>query len=281
MQPGSNIPLLNWPTYVQFVRDRASEPDLTGRWTNALILEQLNIARQQVMIDFQWPTGSWFANTSPGIQEYSLGDLNNVVRAYMQSQPNTAPQPLVYETINALEGDGLGLWDQTAPGFAPQWMSQAPASYPVASDLGYPVPVGVPWLPNASQRPKYYLRGGHIGILPAPSNVCMLQIDVVPEAEPFVLGNTTQTDILPWKALDAVVWKTMFYMASSTGNTQKMVMYEKAYSGDNGKGGALGILLSWKREFPEHRSRAPLFTTYRTRFQGPPRFGGGTGRVGR
>ena len=270
---------ITYNTYVNEIRLRFSEPDPNGRWPTTSLLPLINRARQQVMLDFQWPQGTWYATVGNGIQEYSLGDLNNVLRAYLVYAPNTPPQPLVYEDIGALEGDQIGLYDQTAKGYAPQWMSQAPAAYPVASSTGYPVPVGVPWSPNASQRPKWYLRGGHIGILPAPSNVCLLQLDVIPEAPKLVLQS--DHDILPQKAIDAVVWKVGVYMMQAQGDPSAMKAYEMEYGGANGLGGALGKLISWRGDFPERASRAPLFVTYRTRFQGPPRLGSGKGRVGR
>ncbi|MGB8265195.1 MAG: hypothetical protein WCE44_02615 [Candidatus Velthaea sp.] len=59
---------------------------------------------------------------------------------------------------------------------APQWAVQSPLSYPDANGTWCcPAPDAQPW--HQFQRPRYYWRGGWLGLVPAPSVACTISVD--------------------------------------------------------------------------------------------------------
>jgi hypothetical protein len=267
------------------VRARRSEPNVNGRWTNALLTGVINRAQQQVMLDVQWPEATGYTPTVPGQQEYTLPELISILRVYMVFLEGSAGQPMVPTSINRLEGDTLGYFDQSTTQFQTQWQTQNSSAYPVSSGNGYPQVASI--LPPAyggysGQRPQYYLRGGNLGCVPIPAAVYAIQLDYIPI--PPTLVNLADSSILPDAFVDAIVFKAMYYMASAESNPVKMADADKMYGGlpqERGTGGAIGKLLSWKGNLLTHEPRAVIFTTARTRFNGPPRVGSGQGRHGR
>jgi hypothetical protein len=268
------------------VRARRSEPNVNGRWTNALLTGVINRAQQQVMLDVQWPEATGYTPTVAGQQEYTLPELISILRVYMIFLPGSPGQPMVPTSINRLEGDTLGYFDQSTTQYQTQWQTQNSSAYPVSSGNGYPQIASI--LPPAyggysGQRPQYYLRGGNLGCVPIPAvSTYSIQLDYIPI--PPTLVNLGDQSILPDAFVDAIVYKTMYYMASAESNPVKMADADKMYGGlpqERGTGGAIGKLLSWKGNLLTHEPRAVIFTTARTRFNGPPRVGSGQGRHGR
>lgn len=266
--------------YVTDVRNRTGETQTNGRFTNSIIMGFVNRARQQVMQTVEWPSATFYtttiAATTSTPQLYQLFEYQNILRVYV------AGQAIPPTDITSMEGDQIAMYDSTGANYAPQWTIEPPATYPLNGMGGYPIPLNLPW--KSGQNPKYYLRegGAYIGLIPPPATVVPFQIDFIPVAAP--LTTLAQQDILGDNFTDAVCLKTMVYMYQSIGDPTRMAMAAAAYEGppeERGQGGALGRLLSWKGNMPRIKNRAPLFVTARTRFQGPPRYGSGAGRVGR
>lgn len=265
----------SYASYIAEIRSRYSEPDPLGRWSDVAILLHLNRARQQVFLDSKAPEATLSGYTVNGQQEYALPDsgVTKILRVYL------AGTPIPPTTINALEGNQLGIYDQSGTLNTTAWRTELKAPYPItgSTDFGAPVSLNVPWRSGA--RPKYYRRGtGVIGFVPLPGNSVLMEIDILLAAQPLSAQNPY--DVVPDVMVDAIVWKSMFYMAAADKRDQDMASYAMEYGGQNGTSAALGKILNWNREFVQLKSRAPLFTTSRTRFSGPPRYGSGTGRLG-
>jgi len=180
-------------------------------------------------------------------------------------------------TIDMLEGTQLGDFDNsgTNPPYTAQWMIQPPAAVPSPGGMGYGAALTVPWHMNA--RPKYYLRGSGaiIGFVPAPATGYIVQLDLVDL--PAEMANDSDVSSFPAKAVDAIAFRTMYYMAKADKDNEGMLTNERAYGGQNGTGGAVGKLLSWREDALKFKSRAPLFVTERSRFRGPARYARGRG----
>jgi hypothetical protein len=259
------------------IRVRAGEPDPAGRWSNANLTPLINRAHVDVGLLLQRPEATFYFVTVPTVGEYNLDEHTNILRVKVGGPPG---QPIVPQSIDMLEGTQINLYDQssTTTPFTPQWLTQPPASYPVSSSTGFPAPITIPWSPG--NRPAFYLRGDGavLGLVPTPSTGYVVQIDCI--AQPSVLVNDGDSSDFPDKAMDALVYKTMAYMAVSDRNSTALVLAERLYGGETGTGGAVGQLLSQQRATPQHKSRAPLFVTARTKFMGPQRTGSGKGRLG-
>jgi hypothetical protein len=264
-------------------RNKSGEPDPTGRWSDARLTELYNRAQIELGITLEWPEATFFfiAQAPPVGQvfsEYYLEEHTNILRVKLGGFPG---QNIIPTSIDMLEGTQYALFDdsQTAPPYGAQWLTQAPGSYPITNTpTGYPTPLTLPWSPG--NRPAFYLRGAGsvIGFVPAPAVGTLVQLDVI--AAPPILINPLDQSCFPNKAIEALTSRVRYYMADADGNNQAMMTQAQAYGGQNGTGGFVGQLLSWKKATPKHKSRAPLFVTARTKFQGPCRVGSGTGRYG-
>jgi len=226
------------------------------------------------MIDATPLEGTLYFATVANVGLYQLPEMNTILRVYM------AGTPLSSTSIDTLEGNQLGVYDSSAANSQPQWATAIPIAYPQANTPQYaPIPRGLPWTMNWPI-PMYYMRGpGAIGFVPAPANVVTVQIDWQPEPNPLV--NLTDVDILPDKAVNAICYMTIAYMCAADGNAEGFAQNMLGYGGQNGTGGAIGQLLTWKRDRqPKLKPVGPLFVTARTRWSGPPRVGTGAGRYG-
>lgn len=239
------------------------EPDPTDRWSDANLTALINQSQLAVALELtSFPEATYYytGGTIPGQQEYQLPAIISVLRVYI------AGQPIVPTSIAKMEGAQIELFDQTAANFQTQWRSQPEESYPVANaELGFPSSSMMPW--NQAQRPKFYLRGGSLGIVPTPSSNSLFQIDVVPTPPRLVSdstagGQNSQQSIYPYKFLDAIVWKTAEQCYYSDKNLQQSQVARQNFELE------LGKLRSWHMNLAHHEPQSFIPVTYRSYFQG-------------
>jgi hypothetical protein len=264
-------------TILAELRTRSGEPDPLGRWSDTRLIPLINRAQVDIGLLLQRPEATVYFVTHPNTGEYSLEEHTNILRVKVGGPPG---QNILPTTIDMLEGTQYGLFDQssTSPPFTPKWLSQPPLSYPVQSSASFPAPLTIPWA--TGNRPSFYLRGDGavIGFVPTPTTGYVVQIDNI--AAPRTLVNSGDTSDFPDKAMDALLYKTMAYMAAADHDDQAFARNMLLYGGQNGTSAAVGQLLSQQRATPRRKSRAPLFVTMRTKFSGPARIGSGQGRLG-
>lgn len=209
----------------------------SGRWTNGTLLSFIDRGNKRVVRDVKFPDSRLTTTTVANVGEYQLPPIILPLRVYV------AGQLAVPTDINTLEGHQVGLYDQTTGGtgalpantsappgttgpYAPQWVDQTPLSYPVGNSWVTPAPDSQPWYNG--QRPRYYLRGGYIGLVPAPANAVTLTVDCV--REPDTITATAQAMTTPDVFQDAIVWAAAAYCAyadsSSVGAAQRQIAEE-------------------------------------------------------
>lgn len=188
-----------------------AEPDSSGRFSDAELTSHINASARDVSQQVRFPEIRLTATTTAGQQEYALTeDILAVKRIYI------AGQPIVRTDITTLEGAQIGLYDQTAAGYKPQWSSAGVAAYPVASDQGFPAPIPLPYF--AGMRPVWYERGGSIGFVPPPAGVYALIVEGVALAPDLV--NLGDTSLFPRTYIDALAWGAIVYAMFADRNEQ-------------------------------------------------------------
>lgn len=194
------------------------DPSSNGRWSDAAMIGFYNEAQQNILRDVEFPPSYLTTQTVTNQQEYSTPELVKVYTVYL------AGQILVPTTLAAVEGHQTQDYDQgldsgipqpatqtpgsggpagTQGGYTPAWNVTPPSVYPVANSWGGPSPDAQMWA--AGQRPRWYYRGGSLGIIPAPAGVYTLVIyalQVPPDA-----ANLTDASPFPNNFRQAIAWK--------------------------------------------------------------------------
>lgn len=208
------------------VRSILAEPNPNGRWSDALLLGDLNIAIKELTRDIRFPESRGVFTTIAGVQEYALQEQLRILRVYY------AGESLPRTDIPTMEGYQIQMYDNTAQGAgpggliepgqpspllqtpcAPQWTSVPAQSAPVMEGMGtsFAQPYSQPWYPG--RRPVYYLRGGNLGIVPAPAGAVTVVIDAI--RQPASLTNTSQELMLPDICRQCLMWRTVFLCYAS------------------------------------------------------------------
>lgn len=203
---------------VTLSRSLLNDPASTGRWSDATLINFYNVASQEVIRDVEFPESRITGVTVANQQEYPTPELIAVYRVYV------AGQLLVPTTLQVLEGHQSMDYDQHAlsgfpgtatqtpgsggpPGttgpYSPSWNVTPPVAYPFANSWGAPVPDAQIWAPG--QRPRYYFRGGSIGLVPAPAGVYDIVIECL--RVPSQSLNLTDASIFPSNFKQALAWK--------------------------------------------------------------------------
>jgi hypothetical protein len=240
-----------------FVRILLAEPEnsLSGRWNDTDLATLINQAQTQVALDLDWPESSYTGFTVASVQEYQMPEALKILRVYL------AGQPIVPTTIPAMEGSQIELWDQSAPGNIPQWLYQQSQIYPFLSGTyGYNAfnAGNTPW--NQNERPRFYIRGGNIGIVPKPAGAYFMQIDLIPQ--PPTLVNLTDVSLYQTTFKDAICWKSVEY--ALFGDTNSLL----STAMDNYKAEIIK-LRAWKEDYQKMLPKGVFPLTTRTFFQGP------------
>ena len=251
------------------IQTQASNPQ--QRWSNAQLLPLVSQAQQLIVREILWPVSYYIFQTVTGVARYQVPEILDTLQVYVQGQP------LIRSDIETLEGDLINYYDQsgqgggpggfTIPGlpmvlaggqFTPQWTSQAPATYPVASSLGTATDVSCPWYPG--QRPRYYYDGGVIGLLPPPAGVSPVVVRCI--KQPADLSELTDNLDLPTIAKMALVWKTIELMMFANAE-QPAASDQRNYAMSQYKE-EIVELRKWKRQYDgSNGTKGPIFLTYR------------------
>lgn len=185
------------------VRYLLDEPDPSGRFSNVELTADINAARRDVSLVTRFPEIQLNGNTAANVQEYALSeDIIEVKRVYVAGQrcPKT--------DIPTMEGDQLGLYDQSTPTYQPQWIAAPAAAYPISNDCGYPAPTALPYYPG--MRPMYYPRGSStIGLQPKPNGIFTLRVEGIALCPDLV--DLADVDVFPRFYLDSICWKAVEY----------------------------------------------------------------------
>jgi hypothetical protein len=198
------------------------------RWPDSYLVPLTDRAVKAVVADVLFPESRiWFTSIA-GQQQYQLPAMHEIQRVYVNGQP-IASTP---GNIDTLEGIQSQLYNATGNGaeppgsggppggggpMQPEWVVQTPVSYPYLNAWGSPAPGAQPYYPG--QSPRYYFRGGYIGIVPAPIAVGA-QITVEGVRIPNTLVSVNDTVVVPDNFMDAinlyVLWATSISNDSST-----------------------------------------------------------------
>lgn len=227
---------------VTLARQLLNDPSPNGRWSDATLINFADRASKKIMRDVLFPAVRLLASTIGGIQEYQLPTgVLQVNSVYVNGQL------AVPTDIPTLEGHQIQQYDQnlygpsyaqTQPGsggppgangpFAPKWVVQPNAAYPVQNSWSGSAPNAQPW--GWNQRPRYYWRGGWIGLVPAPSNsgqngVANLCVDGV--MLPDTLTTLVQVTWFPEHFVEALAWKVVEFAKYSddTATTAQSRLY--------------------------------------------------------
>jgi hypothetical protein len=169
------------------------------RFSDTQLLVWINSWQRKLMRDVMFPPARVSMSTVPNQQEYQyqgicirpdsvylngqlLDPTDSIATlewqqvggydtGYGASNPSPAPATTSYST-------GSGLPVSTAGPFAPSWGTLTPQGYPVNIYGGWPAPAAEGSIPSPfGQRPRWYPRGGFIGIVPAPANGPSLDVN--------------------------------------------------------------------------------------------------------
>lgn len=149
-----------------------------GTYSDATLLAQLDMICIDIMNRVRFPYARISTATVAGQQEYQLPETpidDGMGCVYLNGQ-------LLSKTeVSELQGQQIGYFDQSGFGtqsagsggptanagaFVPAWTVQPPESFPVPNYQTLRT-MSAPWVSGSA--PKYYLRGGSIGIVPAPN----------------------------------------------------------------------------------------------------------------
>lgn len=257
--------------YERILLNTPSGPANT-RWSDADLLSLTDRAVKHLVSRIYFPE-SRMTLTAPGNkQEFSLPEVHAIYRVYLNGQICVRTPG----NIDTLEGRQIGYDDQTATGaipsggggatggttMLPQWAVQTPTSYPYLNNWGAPSPLAQPFYPG--QRPRYYIRGGSIGIVPAPAANVTITIDCV--RVPSTLTATSQAIVVPDNFLEGIA-NFVVYRALGADKDPLSAQLAREAQADYEK--QIRELRTWKRQYTlDDDQIMPL--TYR----GAYRFGG-------
>lgn len=230
------------------------EPDPTGRWSYSDAANLINEGRNYISMLTHWPDATWVNVLTGPAQEFTLPEILEIDRVYLNGQP------IVPTSIPALEGTDIELYDQSSQTtqFTPNWNSQPYSIYPVPnSQFGYPA--GMPPSFFQGQRPGYYLRGGNIGFVPPPTTGSYnIQIDGVTVPPPLV--NQSDVDIFPSFMKFYIAWRAA--MVAQYGDKASESMQLAAGMVKDWE----KMIISWVRNLQKNRPKAARFISYRHRY---------------
>ena len=172
-----------------------------GRWSDAVLLNMLDSAQKWLVQELLFPESRISIVTNPGQQYYSLPDTHRLLRVYLNGIPLIPfkggidqMEGRIYNQIPLATGYPLPGSDGPVGGGGvsqPAWSIEQQQIYPYIG-RGMPSEVG-PRVCGAM--PQFYVRGGGIGLVPAPMNGSTISIDCV--LVPPTLVSTTQTLEVP------------------------------------------------------------------------------------
>ena len=257
------------------LRQVLSDTQTSGRWTDGTLLNFIDRGNKRLVRDVRFPDSRMTTPTVANQQEYQLPPIILPLRIYV------AGQLAIPSDIDTLEGHQTGLYDQTtsttgtaplsgsgaassAGPFEPQWVEQTPLSYPVSNGWQTPAPDSQPWF--IGQRPRYYLRGGYLGLVPAPANTTPVTITVDCIRLPDTITASGQTLTVPDHFMDALVWAAASYAKFADDGQTSAASRDYAEQQYMAR---MRELRGWRKLYDEGDSPSgPKPLTYRARYSG-------------
>lgn len=234
------------------VRQLLADPNTSGRYTEAELLGLVSDAQRLLTRVCKWPKGVLLGTTIANQMEYTLPEVERVDYVYI------AGQPILPTTVEALQGNQIGFYDETATGYTPQWISAPAEAYPVASNMGGYNAMALPFYPG--DRPQYYRRGGNIGFVPPPGGAYPIMVYCIPV--PAAVTNDAQLLVFPSQAKEALAWRVVADEMFADGNESMMEKAEAKYQEN------LKILLGSLKGIDHERPSGPMVRTYRNQYRG-------------
>jgi hypothetical protein len=197
--------------------------------------------------------------------QVQISQLNNTVAPLTLSVGASGGATEIFTASGAaLAGasNGSGGAPGTLGPFAPSWVMQEPQTYPIQNTWSRGMrPNAQPWGCSSDQPPRYYWRGGRVGIVPNTLTAGIeISIDCVRSPDLITVPNQIMTapyDFLPAIAADAI---RQAYMGSADPKSLQLAqMWESAYLGYEKE------ILQWRGTFEGEASQPPRMLTQRSR----------------
>lgn len=162
--------------------------------------------------------------------------------------------------------NGSGGAPGTVGQWAPHWVLQEPATYPVTNYwYGSIRPDAQPWGPQPNQPPRYYWNGGRVAIVPNTTQAgATIAVNCV--RNPDTITSTGQLMVSPDMFQDAIVWGAMTYAYFSRADAKSMQLCQMAESAYTA---AKRDILKWRGTFEGDMPDGPKMLTQRTRMGMP------------
>lgn len=241
------------------IRQELADPNTSGRYSEAELLGLVSDAQRLLTRVCKWPKGVLLGQTIANQMEYVLPEVERVDYVYV------AGQPILPTTVEQLQGNQIGFYDESGPGYTPQWVSAPASAYPISSSMGGYNQMGLPFYPG--QRPQYYLRGGNIGFVPPPVGTYNMMVYCIPV--PAAVTTDQQVLVFPSQAKEALVWRCVADEMFADQNDTLMQIAEAKYQEN------LKLLLSTLKSLNHDKPSQPMVRTYRNMYRGRLRASGG------
>lgn len=216
------MPQLQAQDFVNFARILTATPGNTGqvtRWNDTQMVSLVDRAVKHAVGEIFFPESRVTFLSQANVQEYptdprGLG-VHQIKRVYVNGQ---LASPSNIETLIGAQTDN---WDQSGSGSAtlgsgapigtggggqPQMSIATPITPPYLNSWGAPRPSAASFFPG--QPPRFYTRGGVIGIVPMVVGA-WIAIDCV--LVPATLTKLTDAVVVPDNFMEAVSWKVCEY----------------------------------------------------------------------
>jgi hypothetical protein len=246
----------------------------SGRWQDSTLLGFIDRGNKRVVRDVLFPDARVTIPTVPGQQLYSFPFIALKVKAIY-----VAGELIVPSDLPTLEGRQVGRWDNSADGSttagvggdaapgtvgagAPAWAVETPLSYPdLNGQWVTPAPDAEPW--ETGQRPRYYWRGGYLGLVRPPNVITTISVDCV--LQPDTITSAGQSLFTPDTFLEAIVWAAVSFAKFADDGERadkQREAAEKSYEREKKK------MIEWRGEFEGEQRKGPkpavLRAAYRT-----------------
>lgn len=248
-----------------------------GRFTQQTLLQWIDRANKRIVRDVLFPDSRIVVQTVQNQQLYAFPPLIKIFAIYV------AGQLVVPSDLPTIEGRQILQWQQNpnpsstvTPGsdapfgaqgpYAPNWVVQEPLSYPVSNGwASTAAPDAQPWW--IGQRPRYYWRGGQLGLVPSPANSTPVDIVVDCVRLPDTVTTLSQTLTTPDNFMDAIVWAACALAKFSDDGARAADQRDYA---ENRYSQEMRALKEWRGEFVGEQRDGPKVLTQRA-LRGDPR----------
>ena len=274
---------LNSTDILNLLRGELGDLDATGsgRWSNSQLLQFIDRGNKRLVADVLFPDCRIEQPTVANVQLYQFPLMLKTDRVYVGGQL------VIPSDTSTLNGQQIGYWDRTGSGqqtpgpytdipansnsgvAAPAWTVTTPLSYPTTDGQWVtPAPDAEPWYCGST--PRYYWRGGWLGLVPIPTNsnpVATIAIEGV--RQPDTIDALDQTVTSPENFMDGIVYwaKGMAYDADAGSLAQQKSQQAKAdYQAEKRRLQTwLGLFHGEQRNGPKVNTLRPAYSWMTTR----------------